>query len=72
MGISANEGTVNGDKPMITMTYKLAMAVGEDAGNRNMRKHGRTAWNIDDWNASVEAFNKAYPLGNLTNKETNK
>ena len=43
----------------ITMTYSLAMALGRDAGNRSMRKAARTAWNEDDRNAAVAAFNKA-------------
>jgi hypothetical protein len=35
------------------MTYKIAMAAGRDAGNRSMRKAGRTSWNEDDWNAAA-------------------
>jgi hypothetical protein len=38
---------------MITMDYKLAMAAGRDAANRQMRKAGRTAWNEDDWNTAA-------------------
>lgn len=30
-----------------------ARAVGQDAGNRNARKNGRTVWNEDDWNAAA-------------------
>jgi hypothetical protein len=41
------------------MTYELAMALSRDAGNRSMRKAGRFVWNDADWNASVDAFNKA-------------
>jgi hypothetical protein len=37
-------------------TYKIAMAAGQDAGNRNMRKHGRTEWNGDDWNIAAEVM----------------
>ena len=35
-------------------TYKLAMAAGWDAGNRSMRKAGRTAWNHEDYKAAAE------------------
>ena len=35
------------------MTYKIAMAAGQDAGNRNMKKAGRTAWNEEDWNVAA-------------------
>lgn len=41
-----------------TITYKLAMAAGEDAGNRNAKKHGRTAWNEDDWNVAAATTQK--------------
>jgi len=34
----------------------VARAAGHDAGNRNMRKHGRKAWNEDDWNVAVETM----------------
>lgn len=34
----------------------VARAAGHDAGNRNMRKHGRKAWNDDDWNVAVETM----------------
>lgn len=34
------------------LTYAVAMAAGQDAGNRSMRAAGRTAWNDDDWNAA--------------------
>lgn len=39
---------------MVELTYKLAMAAGQDAGNRNMRHAGRTVWNEDDWNVAAE------------------
>ena len=35
------------------LTYNLAMAAGQDAGNRSMRKAGRTQWNDDDWDAAA-------------------
>jgi hypothetical protein len=37
----------------IEMTYEIAMAVGQDAGNRNMKLHGRTVWNTEDWNVAA-------------------
>lgn len=33
----------------MTPTYKIAMAAGQDAGNRNMKKAGRKAWNKADF-----------------------
>ncbi len=42
----------------LKLTYNICMAAGKDAGNRNMRKHGRKAWNVDDWNAAAEVSNK--------------
>lgn len=49
-------------KPMFTMTYELAMAMAADHANRQMRKACRTVWNVDDYNAMVEQFNKLWPL----------
>lgn len=37
-----------------TLTYKQVMAAGQDAGNRSMKKAGRTSWNEEDWNAAAE------------------
>lgn len=31
------------------VTYQIAMATGRDAADRNMRAHGRSKWNEDDW-----------------------
>lgn len=30
------------------LDYGLCMAIGQDAGNANARKHGRRTWNEDD------------------------
>jgi hypothetical protein len=38
----------------LTMTDKLAIAIGQDAGNAAMRAAGRTAWNEDDWSLAAE------------------
>lgn len=40
---------------MLTMTYDIAMAVGMDAGDCHMRKHGRTVWNEEDRNIAAKA-----------------
>jgi hypothetical protein len=48
--------------PKLVITYEIARAIGEDAGDSAMRSAGRTAWSEDDYNAAVEAFNTAYPL----------
>jgi hypothetical protein len=45
----------------MVMDYDLAMAIGRDAGNRSMRKAGRTAWSREDYNASVDAFEACLP-----------
>ena len=43
---------------MITLTRKLARAIGWDAGNHSMKKAGRKQWNVDDWNTATEITNK--------------
>lgn len=42
---------------VITATYKIAHAAGQDAGNASMRIHGRTTWDTDDWNAAAKVMN---------------
>ena len=42
----------------VVITKDIARACGQDAGNRNMRKHGRTAWDEDDYNAASTEFNR--------------
>lgn len=44
------------------MTHKIAMAAGQDAANRNMKRNGRTEWNEEDWNVACETFNKLIAL----------
>jgi hypothetical protein len=46
----------------IVLTYDVAMASSRDAGNRHMRKHGRKTWNVDDWNASVDEFDRLWSI----------
>jgi hypothetical protein len=46
---------------MITMTRALAWAAATDAGNRNMRAHGRTAWDAEDFDAAAAEFGRLWP-----------
>jgi hypothetical protein len=41
---------------MITATYRIAYAAGTDAGNRSMRRNGRTTWNEQDRAAAYDTF----------------
>lgn len=43
--------------------YKIAMAAGQDAGNRNAKKHNRQDWNEEDWNVAAEVFHKLNNFG---------
>lgn len=49
----------------ITMTYSLAMAVGQDAANMRMRKAGRSAWNLADRNHAAETSARVSFLADL-------
>ena len=40
------------------LNYDICMAVGQDAGDRNMREHNRSQWNVDDWNVMAKITNK--------------
>ena len=46
----------------ITLTRELAWASATDAGNVNMRKHGRKAWSLEDRNVAADKFNKLWPI----------
>uniref|UniRef100_A0A6M3JZ73 Uncharacterized protein n=1 Tax=viral metagenome TaxID=1070528 RepID=A0A6M3JZ73_9ZZZZ len=46
---------------MFKMNQKIAYAIGWDAGNRSMKKAGRTSWNDTDKEAAITAMNQAYP-----------
>jgi hypothetical protein len=37
-------------------TEKLALAAGLDAGNRSMRKAGRTSWDVSDWDVATAEY----------------
>ena len=53
--------------PLPVMTYRTAMAAGEDAANRQMRKAGRTKWSRADYNIAARTFNRLYPVGSERN-----
>jgi hypothetical protein len=38
---------------------QLANAVGQDAGNRSMRRAGRTAWSEQDWHIAADTTRRA-------------
>jgi hypothetical protein len=42
----------------VTITYKIAMAAGRDAGNKSAKTAGRTSWNEDDFNAAAAVVAK--------------
>lgn len=38
----------------MSLTPSIIMAAAQDAGNRSMRKAGRTNWSLEDWNVAAE------------------
>lgn len=52
----------------IVMNYELAMAIMKDYANASMRKHGRTHWNREDYNAGARKFNEVFPEERGTTK----
>lgn len=40
------------------VTYKVAMAAGQDAGNKSMVAAGRTTWNRKDYNVAAAVVTK--------------
>lgn len=50
-------------------TYKIAMAAGQDAGNRSMKAAGRTEWNEEDWGAATAARARLFAGGAVMSKE---
>ena len=42
----------------LTITAELARSSGADAGDRAMRKAGRTKWSVDDYNIAVSTNNR--------------
>lgn len=47
--------------PRMTLTCEFARAAATDAGNENMRQHGRKRWSRQDYNVAVRTFNKLCP-----------
>jgi len=45
----------------IKLTADLAMAAARDAGNRSMRKAGRSRWNLDDMRAARAEADRLAP-----------
>ena len=46
----------------LTLTYRLAMAAGMDAGCRSMRRAGRKAWNEEDRSEACRTVDALIPL----------
>ena len=44
------------------ITSELARAAAQDAGDRNMRKHGRSKWNREDFYVASREYNRLSPL----------
>ena len=42
----------------MVITYKIAMAAGTDAANKQMRKAGRAVWNESDYNLAADTANR--------------
>ncbi len=49
----------------VVLTESLARASGQDAGNAQMRKAGRTRWNEEDWNHAAETMMRFMVLGEM-------
>lgn len=45
----------------ITLTRQIAWAAATDAGNRSMRKAGRTSWTEEDFNTAAKEFDRLWP-----------
>lgn len=44
---------------------KIVWSAATDAANRHMKRHNRTTWDDDDYNAAITEYNR------LTKEETN-
>jgi hypothetical protein len=42
----------------MTVTYKIAMAAGQDAANRQMKAEGRSAWSAADFDLAADTTRK--------------
>jgi hypothetical protein len=45
------------------ITYATAMAAGQDAGNRNAAKNGRTVWTQADWDVAARVSSELMTKG---------
>ena len=45
---------------MLIMDYKLAMSAGQTAADLQMRREGRSKWNLKDRNRAAEVFWQCY------------
>ncbi len=43
---------------MPELNYDMCMAAGADAGDYNMKKHGRSLWDDDDWDIASKTANE--------------
>lgn len=50
------------EHPTPSKRYQLAMAAGQDAGNRSMRAAGRKQWDDTDFDVAVATFNATFGL----------
>ena len=46
----------------MTLTKKMIYAAAKDAGDRAMRKGGRTVWATEDYNAACDEFERLSSL----------
>ena len=60
-----SEWMVARGRRVIELNVDIARAAATDAGNRNMRKHGRTKWNYDDAIAAHREFSRLMPAVNV-------
>lgn len=42
------------------ITYEIAMAAGQDAGNRSMRAAGSTKWSRKDWSVARDETSRLW------------
>ena len=56
-----------GNRP--ELTFDIIHAIAWDAANRSMREAGRNIWNVDDYNAAVEEFNRLASFAGLIPQE---
>ena len=44
------------------LTAQIIVSAGQDAGNRNMRKAGRTKWIADDFKVATREMNRLWDI----------